>query len=405
MIALDQRAEKIGTNSSGRKIRVLHLIHSVTHGGIESALINWVKNFDRKEFEIYVACLAFDRNREEDFLRACKIDGIDVILVPWNARKPFLKAAKFIAEQVRELDIDIIHTHAYYGDALGALTKLFVKVKVIATVYVWGKYELHRQIMQAIDWAALRFVDMVTAHCDRTRHWTVKLGFPKESVKTLIAGFPVSDRKPVNGNERLRLRREMGIADDEILLVNVARIHPEKAHDQLIESFKIIHDRFPKTRLWISGVGWDHLEQEYKQLRDSLGLQQSVEFVGFKQVLWPMLESADMMVHSSHVEGVPIAILYGMTAGLPIVISDVGSVYEVIHQGLTGIRVPENDIQGFASAVIDLISNPENARRLGKAAEAFVRNEYSIDKAVRDVENAYREMLGCRTITREVAHA
>lgn len=397
------RQFQTGPGANG-KIRVLHLIHSVTHGGIESALINWVKNFDRDRFEIYVACLAYDRNREAAFLNSCRLEGIDgVILVPWAVTKPFLSAARFIAGKVRELGIDVIHTHSYYGDALGALTKAFVKVKVVATVYVWGKYELHRQIMQAIDWTALRFVDRVTAHCDRTRYWTTRLGFREDKVKTLISGFPVHERKPVRGEARLALRREMGIADDEILMVNVARIHPEKAHDQLIRSFKIVHDRFPKTRLWISGTGWDHLEQQYKNLRDELGLTQSVEFVGFKQVLWPMLEAADMMVHPSHVEGVPIAILYGMCAELPIVVSDVGSVYEVIENNVTGHRIPENDIDGFAQAIVGLIERPEEARRLGLAAGHFVRTEFSIEKAVRDVENTYLEMLGLELPVPEVA--
>lgn len=377
-----------------RKIKVLHLIHSVTHGGIESELINWVLNFDEDRFEVHVACFAFDRNREEAFLRAAKLAGIPVLLVPWSKFKPFVRAARAVAKIVRELGIDVIHTHGYYGDALGAFTKLFVRVKVVSTVFVWGKYEFHRQLMQIMDWIALHFVDKVTAHCDHTRAWTIRLRFSANKVSTLIAGFPTGNRPEISTAQRLEMRRAAGVRDDEILMVNVARIHPEKAHDQLIKSFKIVHDRYPNTKLWISGVGWDWLENQYKELRAQLGLDGAVEFIGFRQNLWPLLGSADMMVHASHVEGVSIAILYGMVAALPVVASDVGSLYEVLHQDQTGVRVPENDIQGFADAITGLIEDPQRASRLGSAARRFVETSYSIEMAVRRVENTYREVLG-----------
>lgn len=375
-----------------RRVRVLHVIHSVCHGGIESALINWVRYFDREQFDVHVACLAYDRNREEPFLRACAAAGIDVLKVPWAVTKPFLRAARSLARLVEQLGIDIVHTHAYYGDVLGALVARMVKVKTIATVYIWGKYELHRQLMQALDWTALHFIDKVTAHCDDTFRKTVRLGFDARKVSTLIAGFP-NERALPTVERRMCARRELGIRDDELLLVNIARIHPEKAHDQLLRSFRIIHDRHPRTRLWISGVGWDYLQQELETLRKELALEESVEFVGYKQDLWPMLHAADFMVHPSHVEGVPIAILYGMSAGLPIVVSDVGGVYEVIKEDVTGLRIPENDVEGFAAAVTGLIDDPARARRLGMGAREFVETDYSIQTAVGHVAAAYRELL------------
>jgi glycosyltransferase involved in cell wall biosynthesis len=375
-----------------RKIRVLHIIHSVCHGGIESALINWVRYFDRDHFEVHVACFAHDRNREEAFLRAASLAGIEVRKIPWSITKPFIRAARAVARMVEDLGIDILHTHAYYGDVLGALTARFVKVRTVATVYVWGKYELHRQIMQLLDWTALRFVDRVTAHCDDTYRKTIRLGFDPAKVTTLIAGFP-NERPRPSPEERRRLRHAMGVADDEVILVNVARIHPEKAHDQLLQSFKVVHDRHPNTRLWISGVGWDHLQRELQALRSELSLEGAAEFVGFRQDLWPMLHAADMMVHPSHVEGVPIAVLYGMSAALPIVVSDVGGLYEIVRHEETGLRIPENDVHGFAAAVCGLLDDPVRARRLAENAAHFVRTEYSIETAVARVAETYREMM------------
>jgi glycosyltransferase involved in cell wall biosynthesis len=314
--------------------------------------------------------------------------------IPWSKYKPFLKAARALAAIVREHDIDVIHTHAYYADMVGALTKRFVDVKVVSTVYIWGKYEFHRQLMQAMDWTALHFVDKVTAHCEDTYKKTVKLGFNEGKVSTLITGFPANEHRRLLGEERLAHRRRLGIGDDEILLLNIARIHPEKAHDQLLRSFKIIHDKHPNTRLWISGVGWKHLEDNLDAIRKELRIEDSAEVIGFRQNLWELLDAGDMMVHPSHVEGVPMAIQYGMAACLPIVISDVGGIREIVKPEHTGVLVPENDIEGFARAVCDLIENPERARRIAEGARHFVSHDYSIETAVARVADTYREVLG-----------
>jgi glycosyltransferase involved in cell wall biosynthesis len=101
-----------------------------------------------------------------------------------------------------------------------------------------------------------------------------------------------------------------------------------------------------------------------------------------------------MMVHPSHVEGVPMAIQYGMAACLPIVISDVGGIREIIKPEQTGVLVPENDIAGFADAVNALIENPERARRIAEGARHFVSTDYSIETAVTRVQDTYREVLG-----------
>jgi glycosyltransferase involved in cell wall biosynthesis len=393
LLAENGLERRVSSPPDNKRIRVLHLIHSVCHGGIESVLINWVRYLDRSNLDVHVACFSGDRGLEGPFVKAAESYGIQPVLrVPWNRAKPFFKAARATADLIAAHKIDVLHTHAYYSDVVGALIKRHSKVKTVATVYVWEKYELHRQIMQAMDWTALHYVDRVTAHCEETRRRTVRLGFKSEKVPLLIAGFPNEVGLP-SPEERLALRHRQGIADDEFVLVNVARIHPEKAHDQLLKSFRLIHAKHPKTRLWISGVGYPSLEKELRELSKSLGLEQAISFVGYRQDLWPMLHAADMMVHPSHAEGVPIAILYGMSAALPIIASNVGGIYEVIRHNETGIRVHENDVEGFAGAVTSLIENPMERERLALNARQFVTTRYSIQTACRELENTYREVV------------
>jgi glycosyltransferase involved in cell wall biosynthesis len=391
--ALDPTAGPSVTGSRPpKRISVLHLIYSPGFGGIESIVIEWWKAFDRREFDIHVACFAGDRNRELPFLEGARSAGIPVMLVPWTKRKPFLRCARAVTQIVREHNIDIIHTHAYYGDAVGALAGKLARVRTVATVYVWAKYELHRQIMQFIDWLAIQFMTRVTAHCRDTASKTFVIGTPRKDIRILFPGYP-HDRPPLPQNERLEKRRAAGIADDELLLLNAARLAPEKAQDQLLRTFRVVHDRHPRTRLWISGAGLDWVERDLRALRSQLKLEDSVELVGFQHDFWSLLDVADLMVHPSHAEGISQSIMGGMAAGLPIVVSDVGGVSEVIESGRTGILVKENDVDGFTSAVLGLIENPDRARAMGAAARSAIENELSTAAAVRNVENLYREMM------------
>ena len=375
-----------------RKVGVLHLIYSCSYGGIETAVLNWVRGFDRSRFDIHVAYFAGDRSREIPFLKAAEAAGINVIPVPWTKFKPFLRCAREVARMVREHDIDIVHTHAYYGDAVGALAGLIAPVRIIATVYVWGKYELHRQLMQFIDWTSIQFMDKVTAHCRDTWRRTFVLGVPRAEIPILVPGYP-EPGSTLTPSERSKVRRGEGIGDGQILLLNAGRLAPEKAHDQLLESFRLVHDRFPQTHLWICGEGLPQVERNIRALRKKLDLESSVEMKGFRSDYAGTLQMADMMVHPSHVEGMPLAIMGGAAAGLPIVASAIGDVPEILDNGRAGCLIQENDVKGFAAQVMVLLEDPEQARKLGIAAGNRMRTEFSIRAAVTRVEDVYQEML------------
>ncbi len=375
------------------KIRVLHLIYSPGYGGIESAVINWVKNLDPARFEVSVAYFAGDRDREIPFLRAARAAGLDPIPVPWTKFKPFLRCAREVAQVIREKKIDILHTHAYYGDAVGAIAGKLVPVKTIATVYVWGKYELHRQLMQLIDWLSIQFMTKVTAHCQDTANKTFVIGKRRSEIPILLPGYPLAG--PVEAEQsRSSARRALGIADDEVLLLNAARLAPEKAQDQLLKSFRLILDECPNARLWISGVGLSEIETNLKDLIVSLKLEETAKLIGFRENYRETLRLADIMVHPTHVEGMPLALLGAMESGLPIVASKIGGIPEIIDHGHTGYMVEENDWQGFARAVICLIKDAELRRKMEHAARKRVATTLSMEQAIRKVEGVYFEMVG-----------
>ena len=239
---------------------------------------------------------------------------------------------------------------------------------------------------------ALQFVDCASAHCADAASKTYVLAKSRRHVPVLPPGYP-KEPAPPSPERRAELRKAAGVREDEIVLLQMARIAPEKAQDQLLRAFRIIHDRHPNTRLWISGTGLDWVERDLRKLRSELGLEGSAEFLGFRHDRWSLLHAADFMAHTSHAEGIPAAIMEGLAAGLTVVASDVGGIREEVDHGRSGMLVKENDVEGFARTINELIENRPRALAMGQAARRSVENEHSLETAVARVEDLYRTVL------------
>jgi len=390
-IEVERRAPPAAPPRRTDKIRVAHLIHTMAHGGIETALINWMRTFDGDEFDPSLLCFANPGGTEAPFLEACARANLPVERIPWGRLKPVHRAAAAVADFVRRRRIAILHCHNAYANLVGLLAARLSPVKTVTTVYLWSRVGWKRRVLQRIDQRLLPHFDQVTAHCEAALRETSNRGYPAGRIKLLTCGF--ADRvAEIDGRERTRLRASMGVAPGEVVLIKVARFWPEKRHDVLLRAFRALLDRRPAVRLWIPGVGPE--EPRIKALARELGLDRRVDFLGFRPDLPELLAMADIQVHSSDEEGVPLAILAGMAAGRPIVSTRVGGIVEVLRDEWSGVLVDPGDPVQLADAIAGVIDDPLRRRVLGLGAQTFIREHYSLEAATRRVEATYREVLG-----------
>jgi glycosyltransferase involved in cell wall biosynthesis len=368
-------------------VRVLHLIHTIGWGGVETGIVKWLRKIDSVRFQIYLACFSNHGGTEAPFVNFMHKEGWPVEKIPWGRRKPFLKAAKVIAGIIRDNNIQIIHAHGWYADMTAVIVARIVPVKIMTTIYLWADLDWKRNILQQLDKVALRFFDQITVHCDYTFKRTVEMGIARpEQLRKLISGFELR-KSTFSTSERLKMRREKGIRDDELLLMYLGRFYSEKAQDQLLRIFRKVAQSCPGARLWILGDG--PMAEELQGLSRALEIDHAVSFLGFVPEGHSLLPLADIYIHPSTAEGVSQAIGESMAAGIPIVVSDVGGLREVLTPDKTGILVPAGDEDRFAQAVLDLIENKEKRNRLGNAARKFIEDEYSMDIAIRDLQDTY----------------
>lgn len=363
----------------------------MAYGGIETVLLNWATGLNPAHFHVHIACFANPGGTEAPFVAAAEQRGFTVSTIPWGRRKPLWKAARALARLLRTHQVDIVHAHGWYADFVCALAARLASVKTVTTAYVWFDYDWKRNLIQWLDQYVIRSFDQITAHCEQTRLATVARGIPAARVKTLISGF-TAHRVTLSAAERQAERQALGAEAHHVVLVNVARLYPEKAQDMLLRSFQTIVQRCPQARLWIAGVG--PLQDELTRLCTQLQLDTVVTFLGFVHDLPRLLALADIQVHPAHIEGIPLALCEGMAAALPIVASAVGGIPEIIQDGHSGRLVPPSDAAQFVAAVLDVIAHPEAGRQMGRAARRCLEQDYSLTAAVRRVEHTYYEVMG-----------
>ena len=372
------------------RISVLHLLHTIAYGGVESMILNWLRVIDRSRFDVRLACFANPGDTQRPFVEEAARRGFEVATIPWARYKPLIRSTRALTKLLRSQPTQILHTHNFYADCVGVLAAAYTPVKTISTVSVWGRYGWKRDIIQALNAFVLRFVDQVSVHCEDTLRSSVQRGFDAAKLKTLICGFETHPTY-LSTAERSARRRTLGITDQDIVLVNLARLYPEKRQRDLLHAFSTIVQRYPQTQLWIVGIG--PLEAELKALCHQLGLDSKVRFLGWIDHLAEVLSIADIQVHPSMMEGVSLAIGEGMAAGLPIIASDVGGMSEVLTNQKTGILIQPGDDAALIEETLRLIADPAERRRLGDSARQFITQDYSLTSAAQRVEQAYIELL------------
>jgi glycosyltransferase involved in cell wall biosynthesis len=368
---------------------VAHLLHTVAYGGVETLLINWTLALDPARVEVMVVCFANSDHTEKAFQEAAERRGIKVKKIPWSRTKPVFRAARAFSTLLADFDADVVHTHNIYAELVGWIAARRVGAKVMTTQYVWSDFGWKRNAQQWFAARLLRRFDLVTSQCETTMQDTIRRGVPARYQSVLVTGIePVRERP--DSAEREMIRAKYGSGPSDTVLVNVARLYPEKAQGLLLECVAEIVRSRPRIKLWFMGVG--PLETALKERVAALGLEQHVTFLGFVMDLHRTLLSADIQVHSSYAEGVPLAVCSGMAAGMPIVATAVGGIPEILRHEETALLVANGDGPAFVRETIRLIDDAELRQKLSRRAKESSETEFSLETAAAVLTAQYEKL-------------
>ena len=169
-----------------------------------------------------------------------------------------------------------------------------------------------------------------------------------------------------------------------------ARISPDKRLEDLLEAFRLAHPRMPPCVLRIAG-GVERAPKQYARelRRRARGLP--VQWCGEVRDTNDFLAELDLFAMISEPAGCPNASLEAMAAGLPVVATDVGGAGEQVLDRVTGRLVPRRDAAKFAAAIVDLVTNSEERRRLGANAREHIASHFTLDRMLDDYSRVFYE--------------
>ena len=228
------------------------------------------------------------------------------------------------------------------------------------------------------------FVNNSRAGADDYARW---LDLPPASVRVIHNGFDFPAERRTTA--RNRLRRELRLTDDHVLVGTITRFSEEKRPQLFIDTAALLAGRYPQVRFIAHGGGV--LLGEMRSYVDGLGLPEVIWLPGLTDDAWSSLAAMDIFMLTSRMEGLPNVLVEAQASGLPIVCTGVGGMMETFVEGKTGFAVPAATPEALAEAVGRFIENEPLRLRMSEEAWRFARDGFGREAMLAKTIRAYKD--------------
>ena len=359
-------------------LHVTHVIRSLEIGGMERLVHELVRH---RPDSTSVICL----DRKGHFAEQLEAAGYEVRVVGMHGG--LVQHLWRLQREIARLGPDVVHCHNLLAMThAGLLRSARCIPRLIATKHGSVVPTLGRS-RHVSRWIAQRTRMVAVSHeVERIiRHWCRRTRFPVPVVPNGISAGAFSQAR-----HRQRVRETLGYEPEHCVLGIVARLAAEKDHSTLLKAFQKLQPEHPQSRLAIIGDG--PLRTDLEREATELGIADGVSFLGERHDVAELLSGLDVFVLSSRTEGLPMTILEAMSAGLPIVSTDVGGISTAVEDGRTGCLVPAGSPPALAVSLKNLIGDPETRRQMGQAGLRKLEQEFNIARTADRYEEIYHSI-------------
>ncbi len=337
-------------------------------GGAERLQTTLAEEMEHRDIDLSVLTLHENDSEAERRIREL---GVEVHAFPakrfWSPRR-LLRLAAYM----RERRFDVVHSHLVRSTMLGLPVARACGSATVATLHNTDpRRGRHFAIEPTEAWVLRERTDRVVA-CgwETARFHQERLGLRGIEVIPNAVGRPAR----LAAGERAAIRKDLGVAPGEGLLLAVGRLHANKAHRHLLEAMTSLVRRHVPVQLRIAGSG--SLGTQTRSTIESMRLGEHVRLLGARDDVPRLMAASDLYVSSSISEGLPVAMLEAMATGLPPVVTAVGDVARVLEGGL-GRVVPAGDVQALAVALEAGLADAAWRRKEAQRVQERVRERFS----------------------------
>lgn len=372
--------------------RILQLLHSLHTGGAE-VLADRIGRHLSHRYDVLFACL----DDVGEIGERLQVDGFHVEHIKRGSGIDF-SCVRRLAGLVRRERVDLIHAHQYtpffYSLAarqlvprgwLGSLPIVFTEHGRFLPDYPRRKRMWFNRLMLG------RGDRLFAVGHDVKRALVENEGLPAGRIDVIYNGIPVEAyRRELFPDARAWLNAQFGLPADAFVVVQVARLDYLKDHTTAIRATARAAQ---STNIHLLLVG-DGPERETIEceIREH-GVDERVHVCGLRRDVPRILAGADALLLTSISEGIPLTLIEGMAAGLPIVSTNVGGIQEIVQDHVQGLLCDARDYDGLASRLVQLACGPDLRRQLGLAGLAAAEQRFSEATMLKRYDQAVDKLL------------
>lgn len=366
----------------GQPITVLFIIKPERGAGAEMVLVEAAKRLDPERFRVICGLLTPDT----EGLIPARLATVDFHLPGLNGWV-WLRFFFHLCWVIYRQRIDAIHVNSYVPGNYARGAAALMQVPIV--IDHWHGFTRISRKRRLICRFLGRFTDLSLAVSQGVRDYLVReAGLNPGKIRVVVNG--VDTAAIAAARPQAEMRRDLGLPAEARVIGLVGRLdHWGKGHKELFEAMARLKVQYPLHALIVGG---GRRETEVRELAKGLGLADVVHFLGSRQDVPDLLHAMDIFVLPSYSEGLSLALLEAMAAGLPVIASRVGGNPEVVTDGVTGLLIPPKDADALAQALERLLADPVKAQAMGEKARRRVEADYSLERLGRGINVIYEEL-------------
>jgi glycosyltransferase involved in cell wall biosynthesis len=311
------------------------------------------------------------------------------VLPGFNGYRYFLHESMRLAGEFRRRNIEIVHCADVWAGAYAGLAGRLALAPVIC--HVRNRYP-HIAVPQR------HMLDAVNKFVFVSRATWGQFGHAVPPRRGVVVCDGIEGGVPgVDDAMRGEVRREFGVSDDTTLVGMIARVDEAKDYETLAKAARRLIDVGLSVRFLI--VGGHSIEQSQvkhfvrvKQWLAANDVTDHFTFTDFRVDVQRLIHGMDIVVLSTHYEGLPLVLLEAMACGKPVVATAVDGVPELVTHNQTGLLFPHADDEVLASHLLTLSQDRDRAERLGTRARSYVETHFSREQFARAIVALYQTL-------------
>lgn len=386
-----------------KKIKVVRIINRFNLGG-PTFNATFLTRFLSDEFETTLIGGVPDKG-ETNSLHILKEYGIKPIILPEMSRAINIsqeyRAYKKIKKILKEIQPDIVHTHASKAGLLGRMAAFSLRIPVVVHTFhghvfhsYFGKFKttFFKQIERylAKKSTGIIAISALQKHELADVHKIVN----QEKIKVIPLGFDLQKFQEGRIEKREAVRAQYKLSDDEVAITIIGRLAPIKDHDYFLNVIEEVLKQTPQEiKVFIVGDGSEknHIEDRVNKLNEAY--PNRIMMTSWILDIATFIQGMDIVCLTSKNEGTPVSLIEAQAAGIPVISTDVGGVRDAMEDGKSGFVVKRENIETYIKNLRLLIEDDKLREKISIFGQKNATEKFGYQRLVLEMEDYYKELL------------